>query len=77
MDGINQQQEARQNMMQFASSAMLIIATTVVAVILATMPTLNALVVLVPVALIALFVGVSAGERKEIAHQEEDNWRHW
>ena len=64
-------------MMQFASSAILIVATMLVAVALAVMPTLNALVVLVPVALIALFVVISAGERKEIAQQEEDNWRHW
>lgn len=64
-------------MMQLASSAILIVATMLVAVALAVMPTLNALVVLVPVALIALFVVISAGERKEIAQQEEDNWRHW
>lgn len=64
-------------MMQLASSAILIVATMLVAVALAVMPTLNVLVVLVPVALIALFVVISAGERKEIAQQEEDNWRHW
>lgn len=64
-------------MMHFAAFAVFIVATLLTTVLLASSSALNALAVLVPVALFILFVGISANERAEDDRQREDNWRHW
>lgn len=63
--------------MNFVASAMFVVATLLVAVLLATTSTLNALALLVPVALVILFIGISAREQENGVQQREDNWRHW
>jgi cytochrome c oxidase subunit IV len=63
--------------MNFAASAVFIVATLFVAVLLATTSTLVAFAFVLPAALVVLFVAISASEQENRVHHREDNWRHW